>query len=145
VSCTLDANMMLYASDETSPFHGRAIELLAELARGPELLYLFWPTAMAYLRIATHPAIFDAPLSRTDAISNVARLLERPHVQTAGEQPRFWQAFTTIAADADARGSLVADAHLVTLMIENGVRTIWTNDRDYRRFRGIAARDPFPP
>jgi hypothetical protein len=28
-------------------------------------------------------------------------------------------------------------------MVENGVRTIWTHDRDYRRFAGIETRDPF--
>jgi hypothetical protein len=28
-------------------------------------------------------------------------------------------------------------------MVENGVRTIWTHDRDYRRFSGIQVRDPF--
>ena len=143
MSSTVDANVLLYASDEASPFHERALDLVTDLARGPELVYLFWPTVMAYLRIATHPAIFAAPLSPAAAISNVARLLERPHIQTAGEQPRFWQAFAAVADDALARGNLFSDAHVVALMIENGVRTIWTNDRDYRRFRGIDARDPF--
>ena len=28
-------------------------------------------------------------------------------------------------------------------MLENGVRTIWTRDRDYRKFTGIRVRDPF--
>jgi len=27
-------------------------------------------------------------------------------------------------------------------MLENGIREIWTSDRDYRRFEGIAATDP---
>jgi hypothetical protein len=48
-----------------------------------------------------------------------------------------------VADDADARGNLVSDAHLVALMVQNGVGTIWTHDRDYRRFSGIEARDPF--
>ena len=28
-------------------------------------------------------------------------------------------------------------------MRQNDVRTIWTRDRDFRRFDGIEARDPF--
>lgn len=143
MSVTVDANVLLYASDEASPFHLRALELVAELARGPELVYLFWPTTMAYLRIATHPAIFKAPLPLSEAAANIDRLLDLPHVQTAGEHPRFWRRFQTLAADADARGNLVPDVHIVTLMSENGVRTIWTHDRDYRRFRSIEIRDPF--
>ena len=47
MSSTLDANLLLYASDEASPFHARAVTFLEQVARGPELLYLFWPTVMA--------------------------------------------------------------------------------------------------
>jgi toxin-antitoxin system PIN domain toxin len=143
VSATLDASLLLYASDEASAFHAQALGLVSELAQGPELLYLFWPTATAYLRIATHAAIFEYPLSAADALANIERLLALPHVQTAGEQARFWERFQEVAVDADARGNLVPDAHLVALMAENGVRTIWTHDRDFRRFPGIEVRDPF--
>lgn len=35
------------------------------------------------------------------------------------------------------------DAHLVALMLGHDVRTIWTRDRDDRRFARIEVRDPF--
>ncbi|HEY7693338.1 MAG TPA: TA system VapC family ribonuclease toxin [Gaiellaceae bacterium] len=92
---------------------------------------------------ATHPAIFERPLAPPDAVANVERLLALPNVQTVGEQDRFWAAFRRVAEEADARGNLVSDAHLSARMVENGVRTIWTHDRDYRRFSGIQVRDPF--
>jgi hypothetical protein len=41
------------------------------------------------------------------------------------------------------RGNLVPDAHLVSLMRENGVATLWTHDFDFRKFEGIGIRDPF--
>jgi toxin-antitoxin system PIN domain toxin len=143
LSSTVDANVLLYASDESSAHHPRARAFLAELAGGDELVYLFWPPVMAYLRIATHPAIFELPLRPQEAVANVEQLLALDHVQTVGEHDRFWTAYRRIAEEADARGNLVPDAHLVALMIENGVRTIWTRDRDYRRFVGIDVRDPF--
>lgn len=143
MSFTLDANVLLYASDETSPRRQRARELLDDVAGGEELVYLFWPVLMAYLRIATHPAIFETPLAPTDAVANVEQLLSLPHVQTAGEGKRFWRSYRRLASDADARGNLVPDAHLAALMDENGVRTIWTHDRDFRRFPGIQVSDPF--
>jgi uncharacterized protein len=143
LSFTFDANVLLYASDESSEHHSRARRFLGEVASGDELVYLFWPTVMAYLRIATHPAVFEKPLRPPDAIANVDQLLALPHVQTIGEQDRFWDAYRRSAREADARGNLVSDAHVVALMVENGVRTIWTRDRDYRRFAGIEARDPF--
>ncbi len=143
MSATVDANVLLYASDEASPRHARAGQLLEELAAGPALLYVFWPTVMAYLRISTHPSVFESPLHPELAYGNIERLLDSPAVQTAGEEPRFWPLFRETADEGAARGNLVPDAHLVALMRQNGVRTIWTHDRDYRRFAGLDVRDPF--
>jgi predicted nucleic acid-binding protein len=59
-----------------------------------------------------------------------------------GEQERFWSTWRDLADDA-AVGGLVPDTRPVALMRENGVRTIWTNDRGCRRFDGLDVRDPF--
>lgn len=143
MSVTLDANILLYASDAASPRHARALQIVETVASGPELAYVFWPTIMAYLRIATHAAIFDRPLPARTAIDNVDALLSRPNVRAPGEQPAFWRRYRAVAGDAAPTGNLVPDAHLVALMLENEVRTIWTHDRDFRRFKGIEVRDPF--
>src|SRR5919106_4597115 len=50
VSCTVDVNLLLYASDASSRFHEPARDLLDRLSRGPEIVYLFWPVIMGYLR-----------------------------------------------------------------------------------------------
>lgn len=143
MSVTVDANLLLYATDDASPFHARARGLLDELAAGPGIVYVLWPTVMAYLRLSTHPSIFERPLPLTDAIANIDGLLRLPHVRSPGEHDRFWRTFRAVAEEADARGNLVGDAHLVALMTEHGVRTIWTHDRDFRRFPSIEPRDPF--
>jgi hypothetical protein len=143
MSYTIDANVLLYASDESSTVHAQARAFVQCMADGPEIAYLFWPTVMAYLRIATHPGVFARPLTAVEAIGNVEQLLARPHVRTTGEQERFWDRYRVVSDDAVPSGNLVPDAHVVALMLENDVRTIWTRDRDYRRFTGIEVRDPF--
>lgn len=143
MSVTIDANILLYASDESSSYRGRALHLLEELAAGPTLLYLFWPVVLSYLRIATHPNVFSKQLLLEEAVANVDELLAFAHVQTAGESGRFWACYRDVALEADVRGNLVSDAHVVALMRENGVRSIWTHDRDFRRFPGIEVLDPF--
>jgi len=143
VSYALDANILLFASDEDSPLCARAKEILREASQGPEVVYLFWPTIMAYLRIATHPAVFRRPLHSAVAIANVEALIDRPHIQSPGEQDRFWTKFRGVAADTPPKGNFVADAHIAALMQENGVRTIWTHDRDFRMFPNIEVIDPF--
>ncbi|GAA1403550.1 type II toxin-antitoxin system VapC family toxin [Pseudonocardia kongjuensis] len=109
---------------------------------GPGLVHAFWPVAMAYLRIATHPRIFTRPLDPATALANLEDLVSRPHIRTPGEGDGFWSAFRDTVAGDVVRGNLVPDAHIAALMREHGVATIWTSDRDFRRFRDITVLDP---
>ena len=142
MTATVDANVLVYASNEAEPIHQQARELVERLAAGPELVYLFWPSVMGYLRIVTHPAILPRPLTPAEAALNIAQLLSRPHVRAPGEADGFWDHFRTTAGD-HARGNDVPDAHLAALMRQHGVAIVYTRDRGFRRFAGIEARDPF--
>ncbi len=63
-------------------------------------------------------------------------------MQCPGEGRRFRGPYHRVAEDAAARGNLVPDAHLAALMLEHGVRTIWTHDRDFRKFPNVEVREP---
>ncbi|MEO5678472.1 MAG: TA system VapC family ribonuclease toxin [Acidimicrobiales bacterium] len=143
MSVAIDANILLYASDDDSPRQPAARALLGELAAGPDLVYVFWPVVMAYLRIATHRSIFARPLDPVTARANVDGLVRRPHVRCPGESDGFWALFESTVAPDVVRGNLVTDAHIATLMRQHGVSSIWTADRDFRRFPGISTRDPY--
>lgn len=142
MSVTVDTNVLLYASNADDPLHRDASALIDRLASGPELLYLFWPTIMGFLRVATHPAIFPNPVSSEYAMAAVTTLLERPTVRTESEKDDFWKTYGSVAVE-DTRGNHVPDAHLVALMHSHGVPVIYTRDRDFRRYDGVEARDPF--
>lgn len=142
MSVTVDANVLLYASNADDPLHEQAHALVQRLARGPELLYVFWPTIMGFLRIATHPSIFPSPLAPRQAMEAISGLLERPTVRTETEGASFWAVYKDVAGE-DTRGNHVPDAHLVALMRAHDVAAIFTRDRDFRRYSGIAVRDPF--
>lgn len=142
MSVTVDANVLVYASNEADPVNGAARELVEALAAGPGIVYLFWPALMGYLRIVTHASVLPRPLSPTLAVANVQALLERPHVRAPGEEEGFWGLYQQTGA-ATARGNDVPDTHLATLMRQHGVATIYTRDRGFRRFDGIEVRDPF--
>ena len=143
MSSTLDANVLVYATDETSDRHPRARTLLDHVATSPAITYLFWPVLLAYVRIITHPTILELPLSPEAAIANIDDLVQRPQIIVVGEGDRFWETFQRVARTVAPRGNLVPDAHLVALMTENGLSTIWTGDRDFRKFSGITVKDPF--
>lgn len=142
MSVTIDANILVYASNRDDPLHEPALDLVTRLAAGPEIVYLFWPALLGYLRIVTHPSILPRPMAPREAERNVEALIDRPHVRTPGEDEGFWKLYRAAAGD-HARGNDVPDAHLVALMRQHGVRLIHTRDRGFRRFDGIEARDPF--
>lgn len=142
MSVTVDANILVYASNEADECCSAAQHLVARLVEGPEVFYLFWPTALGYLRIVTHPAILPRPLSPRDASANVEALIRAPQVRCPGETEVFWETFVSVGGDT-ARGNAIPDSHLAALMRQNGVTKVFSRDRDLRRFDGIKVIDPF--
>jgi hypothetical protein len=145
VSFSIDANVLLYASDTESVHGGRAKAFLVERAAGPDIFYLAWPAIMSYLRIATHPGVFRAPLSPDEAMGNVQQLLDLPHVRTLGEGEGYWEVYRSVAGIFPLRGNAVPDAHLAALLRQHGVSVIYTNDADFKRFSFLTVVNPFEP
>ena len=142
MSFALDVNILLYASDTGSPFHRRARAFLDSCLQGEEVFCLGWPTVMSYLRIATHSAIFEQPLTPAEAMANVETLLAHPHSRFLAEEEGFWPIYREVTAAVPTRGNLVADAHLAALLRLHGVKTLYTHDRDFMKFPYLDVRDP---
>jgi len=142
VSFAVDANVLLYASDAGSPYSRRAAEFLADRAGDREVFCLAWTTIMTYLRIATHHAIFSDPLSPEEAGRNIDALLRLPHVRLLAEEEGFWELYREVTRAVPARGNLVPDAHLAALLRQHGIRTLYTNDSDFRKFKFLDVRNP---
>lgn len=143
MSFALDVNVLLYASDTAAENHVAASEFLRAVAAGDEVCYLAWPTVMSYLRIATHPRIFTAPLSPAQAAGNIDRLLALPHVRCVAEITGFWDIYRELNKDLPVRGNLVPDAHVAAILKLHGIRTLYTRDRDFARFAFLRVIDPF--
>lgn len=143
MSSTVDANILVNASNEEAQEHARARALVEHLLSGPALTTLFWPVLMSYLRIVTHPRIFERPLDALLAASVIDRLLLAPSVRIVGAGQSFWAAYRAIDIGRPIRGNDVPDAAIVAMMTANGVSTIYTRDRGFRRFDGIRVIDPF--
>lgn len=142
MSYAIDVNVLLYASDRSSDRHDPARRFVERCAEGPELLCLAWPTVMGYLRIATHPAIFAEPLSPAEALGNISALLAVPHARSVSELDDFLEAYARVTSGAHVRGNLVPDAHVAAILLQHGVTTLYSCDRDFRRFDTLDVRDP---
>jgi toxin-antitoxin system PIN domain toxin len=145
VSYAVDVNVLLYASDATSAEHAQAAAFLDRCVGSREVFCVAWSTLMAYLRMATHPALFARPLAPRDAERNVEALIGLPHVRVLAEEDGFWPIYRSVAATVATRGNLVPDVHLAALLRQHGIRTLYTHDRDFRLFDFLDVRDPVAP
>ncbi len=142
MSFAVDVNILLYASDSESLHHKHARSFLEECIKQRELFCLGWPTVMSYLRIATHPSVFDRPLRPDEAIANIETLLNLPHTRFLSEEEGFWDIYRELTAEIPIRGNLVPDAHLAAILRQHGVKKLYTHDRDFLKFAFLDVHDP---
>ena len=142
MSFAVDVSVLLYASDSASLHHQPTARFLEGCARGEELFCLTWPTIVSYLRISTHPAIFSRPLSPDEAQSNVESILGLAHVRVLSEQEGFWETYRRATHGLVVRGNLVPDAHLAAVLLQNGIRVLYSFDSDFRKFDFLEVRTP---
>jgi toxin-antitoxin system PIN domain toxin len=139
----LDTNILVYARRSEAPHHRKALALLREFAAGERPWALTWVSIYEFLRVVTHPRVFNPPTELTAALEDVESLLDSPSLQMLGEGPSHAKRMRRTLLDGMATGNLVHDGHIATLLLEHGVTEFWTADRDFSRFRGVAAVDPF--
>jgi toxin-antitoxin system PIN domain toxin len=135
-------NILLYSSNEEAPEHARSIAFLNTCANDPDLLCLTWPALMAYQRIATHPAIFNQPLSPEEAWENIQSLIRLPRARILVEDDDFAEVYRDVTKNLNIRGNLVPDAHIATILQQHGVSRIYTADSDFRKFPGLEVVNP---
>jgi predicted nucleic acid-binding protein len=74
---------------------------------------------------------------------NVCALLALPHVRAVSELDGFADVYKHVSGDLVVRGNLVPDAHLAAILLQHGIRTLYSNDCDFRKFASLDVRDPF--
>jgi toxin-antitoxin system PIN domain toxin len=139
----LDTNILVYARREECPHHAEAARLLRDLAEGDRPWALPWPCVYEFLRVITHPRVFDPPTDLDEALEDLDSLFESRSLTLLGEGPSHPAHLARAVREGRGGGNLAHDAHIAALAVEHGVREIWTVDRDFARFPGVKPRNPF--
>ena len=139
----LDTNILVYARRQESVHHTAALKLVRGLAEGDDSWALPWPCVYEFLRVVTHPRVFDPPTDLDAALEGIQSLLQSPSLVLLGEGPAHPAHMSYMIESGKAAGNLAHDAHIAALALEHGVSELWTTDRDFARFPGLRTRDPF--
>lgn len=137
-----DTNILVYAHRADSQWHDRAKSRIEDLALGRISWGLPWPCIHEFVAVATHPRIYDPASTLSQAIDQVGAWLESPAAVLLGETGEHWQVLTGLLQEGRVTGSLVHDARVAAICIAHGVTELWTADRDFSRFPGLAVRNP---
>lgn len=136
----VDTNILLYAHREESPWHRSASECLARLAR--DRWAIPWPCVHEFLAIATHPRIFDPPSPLEDALRAVESWSAVTTTHFLGELEGYPEVLALVLRASRVVGPRIHDARIAALCQQHAVSELWTADRDFSRFHGIATRNP---
>lgn len=131
-----DVNVLVYAHRTDVPHHEAVRGWLDAARAGPEPLGIPHRVASGFVRVVTHPKVFQEPTPLADALAFVDGLLASPAVLTIGPGERHWSLCSELASAVDATGNHVADAALAAIAVEHGATWI-TCDRGFARFPGL--------
>lgn len=138
----IDTNVLVYAHREDSAWHDAALACLTGLAEARQPWAIPWPCLHEFFSVATHPRIFAPPTPRDAALEQIEAWFESPTLVVLAEGEGYWPDLRSALIEGRIAGPQVHDARIVALCRHHGVRELWTADRDFSRFGGLAIRNP---
>ena len=137
----VDANLLLYATDHSSPHHEASRRWLETVLRRNRRVGLPWQSIGAFLRVSTNPRVFARPITSAQAWSQVRRWLDAEPAWVPPATERTAAILGDLVVAHNVTANLVPDAMLAALAIENGL-TVMSADTDFARFTEARWENP---
>jgi len=137
----LDANLLLYAADESSLHHTVTAVWLTEVLNGDRRVAIPWQSIGAFLRISTHPRISREPLSGPEAWAFVSNWLSADPVWIPPTSERTAGVLEGLIRAHGVTGNLITDAQLAAVAVEHGL-AVYSADSDFARFPEVEWVNP---
>jgi toxin-antitoxin system PIN domain toxin len=134
-------NVYVHAFRDAAPDHGRYRSWLLAALNAEEPVGVSELVLSGFVRIVTHPRVFDPPDTVDAALTFADAVRAQPAAIPVAPGERHWAIFERLCRAAGVKGHLVPDAYLAALAIETGAEFV-TADRDYARFPGLRWRHP---
>ena len=137
----LDANLLVYAHVTSLAQHRSAASWLDQQLNANAIVALPWQSLLSFARLVTNPRIFEHPSPIRSAWEQIESWLDCPVVRVPVPGERHREILGTLIRASVDRASLIPDAHLAALAIENGF-VLCSTDRDFARFPGLQWQNP---
>jgi toxin-antitoxin system PIN domain toxin len=131
-----DVNVLVYAHREDTDQHKQSLAWLETRINSDESFAISELVLSGFLRIVTHPKIFNPPSKLEDALTFIEQIRNQTNCVIVVPQERHWAIFSNLCRQANAKGNLIPDAYYAALAIETGSEWI-TTDQDFSQFSGL--------
>jgi toxin-antitoxin system PIN domain toxin len=138
----VDSNVLVYSHREDSPWHEAAYARMLRLAEGRTPWAIPWPCIHEFLAIVTHMRIYAPPTTPEMALDQVEAWIESPSLVLLSETEDYWTQLRELLQVSRVSGPQIHDARIAALCLHHGITELWTADRDFGRFPGLAVRNP---
>ena len=137
----VDANLLIFAANRGAVEHARAKKWHDAQLSGSTRVGLPWPSLLAFVRIASNPAVLRQPLTPGAAWRQVLEWLSSGVAWIPLPGDRHVDLLGALLGDALVTSRLVPAAHLAALAIEHGL-TLCSTDGDFAKFPGLRWENP---
>ncbi len=137
----IDVNILVYAHRRDAERHDEYRAWLEDTINADGAFGIADLVLSGFLRIVTHPRVFETPTPLNTALAFVDEVRGQPNCVRVAAGERHWEIFVRLCRDIEAEGNLVPDCYLAALAIESGCEWI-TTDRGFSRFAEIKRRHP---
>jgi uncharacterized protein len=139
---SIDTNILVYAAIEINPLSKKSRDLINQVLNEGEVV-LCWEVLYALRRISTNPVALSIPLGQAAADALVEEFIGQPNVRMISPSVDSWKIFKRYSQEMKLTGNLVSDAVIASQLEANGVKKLYSNDRDFRKFNYLRVIDPF--
>ncbi|HSC27802.1 MAG TPA: TA system VapC family ribonuclease toxin [Vicinamibacterales bacterium] len=137
----VDANLLLYAANQSAPEHEPARAWLDDRLNGTVAVGLPWPSLLTFVRLASNPLVVRHPVRPAAAWRQVEEWLRCEPAWTPLPGSAHREIVGGFLTGAWMTSRLVPDAHLAALAIEHGL-TLESTDGDFAKFPGLRWENP---
>ena len=137
-----DINLLVFAYNDSNPFHYDAHRWWEGLLNGEEVIGLPWVVSSGFIRLIASPSVLDPPWPPATAVALVRQWFGHQHVVPLNPGDRHLDYLEQNLAITGATGSLATDAHIAALALENGAELHTHNVQDFQRLPGVVWGNP---
>ncbi len=141
--CLLDSNILVYANNMDSPLHEPCKEIVQDGLIGRFPAFIAHQNLLELYAVVTDKRRVEKPLTPECANSLISFYLTARNISIIYPTSATFSILEKLIAEHTPLSHGIFDVLLVSLMIENNIRTIHTaNIRHFARFKEITAKSP---